>query len=91
MTQRVSQFVSHVNRARLQCLSQKGARVFVFLCFAGTYDVCTERSEGVGPTHVQMGGVEPLEETNVIKTLRLQNLEKPLLCSSENTQESDAK
>lgn len=55
------------------------------LGFAVTYDVCTERSEGMGPTHVQMGRVEPLEETNVIKTLRLQNLDKTLLCSSKNT------
>lgn len=53
--------------------------------FAVTYDVCTEGSEGMGPTHVQMGRVEPLEKTNVIKTLRLQNLDKALLCSSKNT------
>lgn len=29
----------------------------------------------MGPAHVQMGRVEPLEEANVIKTLRLQNLD----------------
>lgn len=36
-----------------------------------SYDVCTERSEGMGPTHVEVGRVEPLQEADVIKTLRL--------------------
>lgn len=36
-----------------------------------SYDVCTERSEGMGPAHVEVGRVEPLQEANVIKTLRL--------------------
>lgn len=44
-----------------------------------SYDVCTERSEGIGPARVQMGRVEPLEEANVIKTLCLQNSEKNLV------------
>lgn len=39
-----------------------------------SYDVCAERSEGMGPAHVQMGRVEALQEANVIKTLRLQNI-----------------
>lgn len=38
-----------------------------------SYDVCTERSEGMGPAHVEVGRVEPLEEANVIETLRLRS------------------
>ncbi len=46
------------------------------MCFALTYYVCTERSEGMSPTHVEMSRVEPLEEADVIKTLRLEEEEK---------------
>lgn len=60
-------------------------------CFAVTYDVGAERSEGMSPAHVQMGRVEPLQETDVIKTLRLQDGDKALLRGSGNTQESGRK
>lgn len=40
-----------------------------------SYYVCTQRSEGMSPTHVEMSGVEPLEEADVIKTLRLEEEE----------------
>lgn len=30
-------------------------KVCLSFVFAVTYDVCTERSEGMGPAHVQMG------------------------------------
>lgn len=46
------------------------------MCFALTYYVCTEGSEGMSPTHVEMSRVEPLEEADVIKTLRLEEEEK---------------
>lgn len=62
------------------CTAQVKRLVCLSFVFAVTYDVCTERSEGMGPAHVQMGRVEPLEEANVVKTLRLQNLDKTLLC-----------
>lgn len=41
-------------------------------CFALTYYICTERSESMSPAHVEMCGVETLEEADVIKTLRLE-------------------
>ena len=37
----------------------------------GSYHVDAEGTEGVGSTHVQMSGVEPLEEADVIKALGL--------------------
>lgn len=46
------------------------------MCSALTYYICTEGSEGMSPTHVEMSRVEPLEEADVIKTLRLENEEK---------------
>lgn len=46
------------------------------MCFALTYYVCTERTEGMSPTHVEMSRVEPLEEADMIKTLRLHKEEK---------------
>lgn len=42
------------------------------MCSALTYYICTEGSEGICPTHVEMSRVEPLEEADVIKTLRLE-------------------
>lgn len=47
------------------------------MCFALTYYICTEGSEGISPTHVEMSRVESLEEADVIKTLRLKEEEKP--------------
>lgn len=47
--------------------------------FAGTYYVCTQRPEGMSPAHVKMSGVEPLEETDVIKTLCLEEEEQEIL------------
>lgn len=44
--------------------------------FALTYYVCTEGAEGMRPTHVEVGRVEPLEEADVIETLRLEEVEK---------------
>lgn len=41
-------------------------------CYELTYNVSTERSKGVSATHVEMSRVEPLQESNVIKTLRLE-------------------
>ena len=46
------------------------------MCSALTYYVCTEGSEGMSATHVEMSRVEPLEEADVIKTLRLREEEK---------------
>ena len=37
----------------------------------GSYDVDAEGAEGVGSTHVQMSGIKPLEEADVIETLGL--------------------
>lgn len=45
------------------------------MCFALTYYVCTKWAEGMSPTHVEMSGVEPLQEADVIKTLRLEEEE----------------
>lgn len=42
----------------------------------------------MSPARVQMGRVEPLQETDVIETLRLQNADKALLRGSGNTEES---
>lgn len=50
------------------------------MCFAFPYYVCTEGSEGMSPTHVEMSRVEPLEEADVIKTLRLEEEEKGRTC-----------
>ena len=44
--------------------------------FAWTYYVSTEGAKGVSPTHVEMSRVKPLEETDVIKALRLGEEEK---------------
>lgn len=41
-----------------------------------SYYVCTEGSEGMSSTNVEMSGVESLEEADVIKTLRLEEEEK---------------
>ncbi len=46
------------------------------LLSAMTYYVCTEWTEGMSPTHVEMSRVEPLEEADVIKTLCLEEEEK---------------
>lgn len=56
----------------MNCLSTGKAG----MCSALTYYICTEGSEGMSPTHVEMSRVEPLEEADVIKTLRLENEEK---------------
>lgn len=48
--------------------------------FKWTYNVGTEGSEGMSPTHVEMRRVEPLEEVNVIKTLRLQDRKTEKRC-----------
>lgn len=45
-------------------------------CSEVTYDVSTERSKGKCATHVEMSGVEPLQESNVIKTLCLEDKER---------------
>lgn len=44
--------------------------------YAWTYYICTERSEGMSTTHVEMSGVKPLEEADMIKALRLKVEEK---------------
>lgn len=46
------------------------------MCLVLTYYVCTEGSKGMGPTHVEVSRVKPLEETNVIETLRLEGGKK---------------
>ena len=46
------------------------------MCPALTYYVCTEGSESISPTCVEMSRVEPLEKADVIKTLRLKEKEK---------------
>ena len=46
------------------------------MCCAWTYYICTEWSEGVSPTHVEVSGVEPLEEADVIVTLGLEEKSK---------------
>lgn len=46
------------------------------MCIALTYYVCTEGTEGMSPTHVEMSRVERLEESDVIKTLSLEKEEK---------------
>lgn len=76
----------HVQTGR----KERTARVCL-ACFAVTYDVGAERPEGVSPARVQMGRVEPLQETDVIETLRLQHVDKALLRGGGNTEESGGK
>lgn len=59
-------------------VSNSSGRAVIF--FAFPYYVCTEGSEGMSPTHVEMSRVEPLEEADVIKTLRLEEEEKDRTC-----------
>lgn len=70
--------MQHANRLHLHYYSKYGFNSTrqAVMCFALTYYVYTEGSEGMSPTHVEMSRVEPLEEADVIKTLRLQEEEK---------------
>lgn len=47
--------------------------------YSWTYNVCTEGIKGMSPTHVQVSRVEPLQEADVIETLRLNEEEETTL------------
>lgn len=85
--------LKHGGESRSGCFTckQEGRKDGTCLSPVLTYDVCAEGSEGMSPAHVQMGRVEPLQETDVIKTLRLQNVDKALLCGSGNTEWQEEK